>query len=71
VTKIATLLGVSRVTVSKVMSADMNHGKKTSVKRNSRRKSALTERDCRTLEGCFEKSHTYCSTGDSRTEYLS
>jgi hypothetical protein len=32
----ATLLGVLRVTVSKVMSAYVNHGKTTSVKRNNR-----------------------------------
>jgi transposase len=53
VTRIATL-GVSRATVSKVMLAYKNHGKKTQAKRNSGRKSALTERDHRALEGCFE-----------------
>jgi transposase len=35
VTKAATLVGVSRATVSKVMSAYTNHGKTTSAKRNS------------------------------------
>jgi transposase len=39
----ATLLGISRATVSKVMSAYTNHGKTTSAKRNSGRKSTLTE----------------------------
>jgi hypothetical protein len=34
----AAILRVSRVTVSKVMSAYMNHGKTTSVKRNNGRK---------------------------------
>jgi predicted transcriptional regulator len=34
-TETATLLGVSRATVSKVMLAYTNHGKTTSVKRNS------------------------------------
>jgi hypothetical protein len=49
VTKTATLLGVSRATVSKVTSACMNHGKTTSAKRNSGRKSTLTERGSRIL----------------------
>jgi hypothetical protein len=48
-TKTATLLGVLRATVSKVMLAYMNHEKTTSPKRNSGRKSALTEGDHRTL----------------------
>jgi transposase len=43
-TETATLFVVSRVTVSKVMSAYTNHGKTTSVKRNSGRKSKLTKR---------------------------
>jgi predicted transcriptional regulator len=34
VTRTATLLGVSRATVSKVVSACMNHGKATSAKSN-------------------------------------
>jgi hypothetical protein len=48
VTKTTTLLGVSRATISKVMSAYTNRGKSTSAK-NSGRNSALTERDRRTL----------------------
>jgi hypothetical protein len=39
VTKTTTLLGVSRVTISKVMSAYTNHGKTASVKRNIGQKS--------------------------------
>jgi transposase len=49
VTKTDTLLGASRATVSKVMSAYMNHGRATLAKRNSGQKSTLTETDCCTL----------------------
>jgi transposase len=49
VTETVTLLGVPRATVSEVMSAHTNHGKTTSAKRNSGRKSTLTERDRRTV----------------------
>jgi IS30 family transposase len=49
VTETATLLGVSRGTVFKVMMAYMNHEKTTSAKRNIGRKLTLTERDHRTL----------------------
>jgi predicted transcriptional regulator len=55
VTECATLLGASRATVSKVMSAYTNHGKTTSAKRNSGRKSA--ERDRRTLRRIISKNH--------------
>jgi transposase len=58
VTKTATLLGVSRVTVSKVKSTYTNHGKTTSVKRNSGRKSTLAEIDRRTLGSIVLKMHT-------------
>jgi hypothetical protein len=47
-TETAALLGVSRVTVSKVMSAYTNRGKTTLVK-NSEQKSTPTERDRRIL----------------------
>jgi transposase len=57
VTKTATLLGVLKETVSKVMSAYANHGKTTSAKRDSGRKSALTERDCRRLRRIVWKNH--------------
>jgi transposase len=57
VTKIIMLLGVSRATVSKVMLACKNHGKTTSMKRNSRRKSALMEKDCQTLRRIVPKNH--------------
>jgi transposase len=57
VTKTATLLGVSRATVSDVMSSYTNRGKTTSEERNSGGKSTLTERDCRTLRRIVSKNH--------------
>jgi hypothetical protein len=48
--KTATLLGLSRATVSKVMSAYMNRRKTTSAKNNSGWKSRLTERDRKITE---------------------
>jgi hypothetical protein len=57
VIKTATLLGVSRATVSKVMSAYANHGKTTSAKRNSGRKSTLTQRDLLILRRIVSKNH--------------
>jgi transposase len=57
VTKPATLLRVSGATVSEVMSAYTNYGKTTSAKKNSGRKSTLTERDRRTLRRIVSKNH--------------
>jgi transposase len=57
VTRIATLLGVLIATVPKVMSAYTNHGKTTSTKRNSGRKSTLKERDCHMLRRIVLKNH--------------
>jgi transposase len=57
VTKTATLLDVSRVTVSKVMLACTNHGKTTSAKRDSGQKSTLTERAHRTLRRIVLKNY--------------
>jgi transposase len=72
VTKPATLLGVLRVTVSKVVSAYMYHGN-TSAKRNSGQKSTLTERDHCALRRIVSKNHrtTAAQVTDSRTEYSS
>jgi transposase len=64
VTKTATMLGVSRTTVSEVMSAYTNHGK-TTVNRNSGRKSTLTQkRSSYIVKDCFEKSQNYCRASD-------
>jgi transposase len=57
VIKTVTLLGVSKVTVSKVMSACTNHWKTTSAKRNSGQKSTLTKSDSRTLRRIVPKNH--------------
>jgi transposase len=58
VTKTTTLLGASRGTVSKVISAYTNYGKTTSAKRNSGRKATLTERDRLILSRIVLKNHT-------------
>jgi predicted transcriptional regulator len=55
VIKTATLLGVSRATVSKVMSAYMIHGKTTPAKRNTGRKLTMKERDHHTLRRTVSK----------------
>jgi transposase len=72
-TKTATLLGVLRATVSLVMSAYVNHGKTTSAKRNSGKKSTLTERNRHTLRRIVLKNHrtTAAQVNCSRTEYSS
>jgi transposase len=56
VTKMTTLLGVSRAAISKVI-AYTNHGKTSSVKRNSGRKPKLSERDCRTPKRTVSQNH--------------
>jgi predicted transcriptional regulator len=61
VTDTATLLGISRATVSKVMSAYTNHGKTLSAKRNSARKSTLTEIDYRTAAQVTSELNMYSS----------
>jgi transposase len=57
VAKPATLLNLLRATVSKVMSACTNHGKTTSAKRNSGRKSTMTETDRCILRRIVSKNH--------------
>jgi transposase len=56
VTKTDSLLGVSRVAVSKVVMAYTNHGETSSAKGNSSRKPKLSERDCRTLKSIVSTS---------------
>jgi transposase len=55
VTKTATSLGVLRATVSEVILPHTNDGKTTSAKRNSGRKSTLTERDSQALRKIVKK----------------
>jgi predicted transcriptional regulator len=50
VTKMSTLLGVSRPAVSKVMTSYTNHGKTSSAKRNNGQKPKVSERDLCTLK---------------------
>ena len=57
VNKSATLLGVSRAAVSKVRTSYTDHGKTSSVERNSGRRPKLRERDRRTLKGNASKNH--------------
>jgi len=55
VTKMATLLGVSRAAVSKVMMT--HHGRTSSTKRNSGQKPKLSERDHCTLKRIVSINH--------------
>jgi transposase len=55
-TKTATLLSVSRVAVSKVMTAYTDRGKTSSATRNSGRKPKLSERDRCTLKRIVTKN---------------
>jgi len=56
VSKTATSLDVSRAAVSKVM-IYTDHGRTSTAKRNSGRKSKLSERDCRTLKRIVSINH--------------
>jgi hypothetical protein len=68
VKKTATLLGVSRVTVSKV---GIHESWEDIISEEERwaKISIDTKRSSYTEKFCFEKSQNYCSTGDRRTEY--
>jgi len=58
VTKMATLLCVSRAAIAKVMTAYTNHGKTASAKRNSGQKTKLSERDHCTLKSVSNSHRT-------------
>jgi hypothetical protein len=58
VMKSATLLELSRATVSKIRSVYMNHGKITKARRNNGQKSTLAERNYHTLRRIVSKNHT-------------
>jgi predicted transcriptional regulator len=58
VTRTATLLGVSRVAVSKVMMTYTNHGRTSSAKRISGRKPKLSKRDRRRLKKIVSINYT-------------
>jgi hypothetical protein len=66
VIKTATLFGVLRVEISKVMQHIQILGRQYQ-QRGTVGKSQHQQKE----KDCFEKSHNYCSTGDSRTEYSS
>jgi transposase len=70
VIKTATLLGVSKATVSKIMSAYTNHGKTTQAKRNSGRNSTLTETDSRILRKIVSKSHSTAAQVTGRQKWI-
>ena len=55
--KMATLLGVSRAAVSKVLTAYTNHGRTSSGKRNSGWKSKLGDRNHSILKRIVSKNH--------------
>jgi len=57
VTTTATLLGVSRASVSEVMMAYTNHGKTQSATRNSGNKPKLRQRDHCMLKGTVSKNY--------------
>jgi hypothetical protein len=57
VIKTATLLSLSRATVSKVTTAYTNHVKTPSARRNSGQKPKLSARECCTLKWIVSKNH--------------
>jgi hypothetical protein len=57
VTKTATLLGVSRAAISKVITAHTNHGKTSPAKKNCVQKLKLSEREHHTLQRTVSTNH--------------
>jgi len=57
VTKMATLLGVSRATVYKFMTTYTHHGRTSSAKRNSGQKPKLSQRNHHTLKRIVSINH--------------
>jgi len=57
VTKMVTLLGVSKAAVSKVMATCTNHVRTSSAKRNSCQKPKLSERDHHTMKRSVSVNH--------------
>jgi hypothetical protein len=69
--KTATLWGVSRATVPKVITVYINHGKTPSADRNSGRKPKQSERDCRTLQRIVSQYHAATAAKVWQTQYSS
>jgi len=57
VTKMATLLGVCRAAVSRIMTVYTNHRKTSSAERNSGRKPKVSERNRSTLKRIVSENH--------------
>ena len=68
VTKMATLLGVSRAAVSKFMMTYTNYGRTSSAKRSSGQKPKPSERDCHTLKRIFVSINYRSTAANAKAE---